>query len=45
MMSLAEQGVHDLSAGGAVLDRVTECARKALGRYDMSQERYRRARN
>jgi Ser/Thr protein kinase RdoA (MazF antagonist) len=32
-VSLAEPGGHDLSAGGDVLDRVTECAREALACY------------
>ena len=30
----AGPGGHDLSAGGDVMDRVTQCARTALRRYD-----------
>ncbi|HEX3964075.1 MAG TPA: phosphotransferase [Trebonia sp.] len=37
-MSLAEPGGHDLSAGGDVLDRVTECAREALACYGVRPE-------
>ena len=37
-MSLAEPGGHDLSAGGDVLDQVTECAREALACYDVSPD-------
>jgi Ser/Thr protein kinase RdoA (MazF antagonist) len=32
-VSLADPGGHDLSAGGDVLDRVTDCARQALACY------------
>jgi Ser/Thr protein kinase RdoA (MazF antagonist) len=35
---VSEPGGHDLSAGGDVLDRVTECAREALACYDVSPE-------
>ena len=37
-MSAGEAGGHDLSAGGDVLERVTQCAREALARYDAGPE-------
>jgi len=37
-MSAADAGGHDLSAGGDVLDRVTQCARQALVRHDVGPE-------